>query len=289
VSPEPAGSVDLSGITSSHYIDVRIADDALEAAFVDRATKSAQQGRHRLASILSFLLLAAVIPRNAGLWGSEPEPGSAMHASRWLLFATWLLASCVTFFAFWHAKTYTLEEYRVRIRWAFIFGYFGCLGVSCGFPLILEHARLAQASAGDESCYPAMRSRHLYFLHFIYMRATLLQGSFVGFYCFGSSTRDQVAVSLTTWGLINIANWVLGNSNFIHSFQDTSFIVTMVVVHTACCITITVGNCMFGKMQRQAFLYTSMLVAEVQSEREQKSEARAAGEKAVCAWVCHEV
>ena len=69
----------------------------------------------------------------------------------------------------------------------------------------------------------------------------------------------------------------------------TNLDVVFVVTHSACSLGITAAFRTYSKLARRDFLYSRSLEGALISEREQNAEAKALGEQAVCAWVCHEM
>jgi hypothetical protein len=267
-SVAPAGTPGLAAVTSSHFSDVRITDEALEAAFVEGSVRSAQRGRHRYGTLWSLICLAAFLASvqlevlRKNVLGS---PSALVRTGGWLYvagFAAWLLTTCVGGRLLCQANSYSLEAYSTRMRWYSTIGYCGCLVAVCGTHLD-----------------PMVGSRDA--LHLAGWVVCVLNVAFSGFFCFGSAPRTQAAAVALSW--------ILGVGAAAVTSPTSTSARDFLVLHTSSCIGVMIAYVLLGTSQRQGFLYTSILVAEVQSEREQKAEARAVGEQAVCAWVCHEI
>jgi CheY-like chemotaxis protein len=278
-----------SKITVSRYFDVRIADDALEAAFIEGSVRSAQKKRHRYGTAWSLFCCFSIGSKLFTSMHVVWEPRSSAFGWMVLLgYVGWLLTTCMTACVVYRAKSYTLEAYRVWIRWLSVCGFFLCLMVGCGLPVVLEQGAL---QPGD--CHRQNHSAsHLYsgwFLH-------VLNVTFAGFFCFGSSNRTQAATTITSW-ILGMTMAVVQVHDHALLSGDSFMYWSFILLHTSCCVGVLVAYQWICKAQRQGFLYTSMLVAQVQSEKDKtmsfelrkRAEARAKGEQAVCAWVCHEV
>jgi hypothetical protein len=277
----------LTGVVQ-RGIDVRITDDALEAAFVQDSVRSAQRGRHRYGFFWSLFCLAAFLASVPVVTLRKDVLGSAnamIRTGGWvcvLAYAAWLLATCVGALhrVYW-ANHCTLDVYCTRVRWLSTIGYCGCLVTCCGLPLVFEQAAAAPAHMAELGNSTMGGSRHALLLHLAGWIACVLNVSYSSFFCFGSSPRTQAAAVTLSW--------ILGVTAAVVISPTGSSARDFLVLHTASCFGVMVAYVVLGKSLRQGFLYTSILVTEVQSEREQKAEARAVGEQAVCAWVCHEV
>jgi hypothetical protein len=263
----------VRAVTSAGYIDARIDDDELEMEFRNVVTLSSQRGRHRVGAVVSSILLFVT--------------AAAVRASvveYWLLVALagWFVANvAVIHTVFVFAKHASLEDYRRRFGWTCFFSYLGCFVTAVG---TMDGEALQTFINGG---VPMPHTANLALMTHASRLCTLGWNGFIlnmvmAFLCFCDLPRFQAIGSVTSL-VYGLAVSCLTTPGF--GVVDFVFI----MLHTACCLGCIVAFTHYNVIARQSFLYTKMLVAEVISEREQNAEARAVGEQAICAWVCHEI
>jgi hypothetical protein len=259
-------------------VDVCIVDDELEAAFIKDSARS-DMAKYRYGVMFAFACLLGVLC--VLFFGREALHvlGPATNLLCGLAYIAWLLATCTGAVLVRRVEHCTLEAYSARMRWAATIGYFSCVAVGCWLALMLEQV----AYGTHAQCAGLMNQSHVLAL-FIGGWFVFVVNIVCTFFCFLSSQRTQAGALIASW-VFGIAAAIVSNRNR----DSKAFLVSFTILHSLCCLGVLVAFIAFGKMRRQAFLYARTLLAEVQSEREKQAEARAVGEKAVCAWVCHEV
>jgi hypothetical protein len=199
----------------------------------------------------------------------------------------WLLASFAALHCTYvYAKGATVEAYGRRLAGLAVVGATGCY-VSCipGFSLMEQAGTLMSFAAGtNQGYYPADALTHLVVAWQIGWLSLMINCCCaLCFVCSGVLQRAQAVLAVC--GLIAGAGIVLSTSPDPFSRKDVVFVLT----HSACSLGCTAAFRTYSKLARRDFLYSRSLEGALITEREQNAEAKALGEQAVCAWVCHEM
>jgi hypothetical protein len=277
----------VRAVTSAGYIDARIDDDELEMEFRNSATLASQAGRHRIGAIVSFLMLIGITV----LTGK----GGFSNMVHRFTFLWWFVAEVAlvhTVFVF--AKRASLDDYRRRFAWACLAAYLGCFFATVAI-LDAEYVmawlmawnktrisgRPGELPQGSdlELLELATRALRLWLIGWNSFSLNIFMSIC---FCYCDLSRVQAVVCI-----ISLVHGVVASALASPAFGATNLM--FILLHTLCCLGCIVGFTHYNVIARRSFLYTKMLVAEVISERELNAEAKAIGEQAICAWVCHEI
>jgi hypothetical protein len=272
---------------------VRIDDAALEAEFVKSAT-TAQRGAHRVYTAMSVIMAVLVMPGQYRFHVSDSPDSVSVWGyfvgAGWVVvlgYFTWLLASFAALHcAFVYAKHATVEAYGRRLAGLAVVGATGCYVSSIPVFSLMEQAGTLMrfASGTNQGYYPADALTHLVVAWQIGWASLMINCCCALFFvCSGVLQRAQAV--LTMCSLVAGAAIVLSTSPDPFSRKDVVFVLT----HSACSLGCTAAFRTYSKLARRDFLYSRSLEGALISEREQNAEAKALGEQAVCAWVCHEM
>jgi hypothetical protein len=265
----------VRAVTSAGYIDARIDDDELEMEFRNVVTLSSQRGRHRIGVVVSLILCLLTA-----------AAAQQLVVESWYLVAVagWFVTNVGAIYTvFVFAKHASLEDYRRRFGWICLLTYLGCFVTLYGVGTMDAEAIQTWMNKG----VPMPRNSNLALMTHSTRLFSLGWHSFMlntvmAFLCFCDLPRFQ-AIGCAT----SLVYGVAASCSTTPGFGVVDFV--FIMLHTVCCLGCIVAFTHYNVIARQSFLYTKMLVAEVISEREQNAEARAVGEQAICAWVCHEI